>query len=380
LTLAVALAAAFALAWFRYMPIPFLGPLVLLGAVCVYGVRFARNDLQVSLLLTVAALTVTLGVAEARWSLRGSGGGPAPVSYPDGYLLTDSLLGYRAAAGAHVRARRVRQDSILLYDVTYDTDSSGLRVAPPAASNPGGECVLFFGGSFTFGEGVENQQTMPYRVGVLSGGRYRTVNFGLHGYGPHHMLALLQSGRVAHSVGCRPRYAIHLAIGDHVARAAGLSGGPGPRYSLHGGAITREPTTFGAGPPAPTLVEYVLSQFSKSALVRAVQSRLRESHWELYFSVVVESARLVERAFPGSELHVIAWTFEEGGRLGEGLRARGLRVHDIRTVLPRIAEDPFSHIIPGDLHPTAASHDQMARYVVSEILGLEITEPAGRDW
>ena len=65
----------------------------------------------------------------------------------------------------------------MLHNVTYTTESNGLRVAPPWRKNDLAGTVLFFGCSFTFGEGLNDSETLPYQVGIQSGGRYRTLNF-----------------------------------------------------------------------------------------------------------------------------------------------------------------------------------------------------------
>jgi hypothetical protein len=51
-----------------------------------------------------------------------------------------------------------------------------------------------FGCSFTFREGVEDREAMPYLVGELS--KYIVYNFGFHGYGAHQMLSALEYGIV----------------------------------------------------------------------------------------------------------------------------------------------------------------------------------------
>ena len=45
--------------------------------------------------------------------------------------------------------------------------------------------MIIFGDSFTFGEGLNCVQMMPYRVGEIGGGRFEVYNFGFQGYGPH---------------------------------------------------------------------------------------------------------------------------------------------------------------------------------------------------
>ena len=76
----------------------------------------------------------------------------------------------------------------------YTIGPNGLRVSPPYEEVADVPCALFFGGSFTFGTGVEDDEALPYVAGILSEGKYRVYNFGYRGYGPHQMLAALESG------------------------------------------------------------------------------------------------------------------------------------------------------------------------------------------
>ncbi len=166
---------------------------------------------------------------------------------------TDPVLGFAPPANAAVGST-VRFDGVLIYDVVYTTDANGLRVPPPAEHAT--ECILFFGCSFMFGEGSNDEDTIPYRVGVESQGRYQVRNFAFSGYGPHQMLAAIESGRVEQAADCDPRYAVYLAIPDHALRAAGkrVFDTHGPRYMLtEQGDVTRV-GTFADEAPVGALV------------------------------------------------------------------------------------------------------------------------------
>ena len=108
-----------------------------------------------------------------------------------------------------------------IFDVVYTTNEAGLRASPPSAEAR--ESILFFGGSFTFGTGVNDDETMPHRGGVATKGKYRVFNFGYAGYGPHQMLAAIEGGLVDEIVIEPPKYVIYQAIPHHVERAAGLA-------------------------------------------------------------------------------------------------------------------------------------------------------------
>src|SRR5262249_50407028 len=143
--------------------------------------------------------------------------------YSGVFIGEDELLGYAAVKGG-TASHLGRFAGQVLYAVTYTIDEHGQRMPPPFQVPLGQDpsCVLFFGDSYTFGLGVNDTETMPYRVGGKSHGQYQVFNFGFPGYGPHQMLAQLQEGLVESVVRCTPRFVIYLAIRGHVARAAGL--------------------------------------------------------------------------------------------------------------------------------------------------------------
>jgi hypothetical protein len=94
--------------------------------------------------------------------------------------------------------------------------------------------MFFFVDSFVFGDGVADRETLPYKVGLKTGGRFRIVNFGYSGYGAEHMLAIVERGEVALRPPCQPTNIVYVALPDHVYRAAGKNDYSvrGPRYRL----------------------------------------------------------------------------------------------------------------------------------------------------
>jgi hypothetical protein len=73
-------------------------------------------------------------------------------------FLPDDALGVRPKPGLSTPATGyIRGKEI--YDVTYTFDEAGLRVSPPEAAGTPDDCVLFFGDSYTLGDGV--QQNPP---------------------------------------------------------------------------------------------------------------------------------------------------------------------------------------------------------------------------
>ncbi len=180
---------------------------------------------------------------------------PGPT-YAGTYYVADDVLGTAPVKKTRTQATEFGHGK-LIYDVTYTIDANGLRIAPPSKTIGLEGSILFFGGSFTYGEGLQDNETLPYQVGIESKEQYEIYNFGFHGYGPHQMLAAIESGRVRQVVGAPPRYAIYEALPDHVARVAGKIpyGQHSPRYQIDADGTVRKHGHFDDGHRPPSAFE-----------------------------------------------------------------------------------------------------------------------------
>lgn len=337
----------------------------------------ARSDVSKLVGVNLAAVFVALAGMEAHFAGIFATEPGAPVEYDAEYFRRHDVLGSAPRKGVAVTATKSTSAGTS-YRVTYTIDSLGLRTPPPNERSDA-PCVLFFGGSFTFGEGVEDDEAMPWVVGVLSG--YRPYNFGFHGYGPHQMLAALEEGLVGETVAdCRVRAVIYQAIADHAARAAGTrSWDPhGPHYRLlPGGDVTRDGHFDDPDPPPngflPFLEWKLGNQLGKSRiLARILPPTIRlEEHLPLFVGIVDTSRRRVKAAWPAASFHVLLWdgTFSDQqletvlGSLGR----EDVPVHLVGDILPPLPEGE-SYGIGNDGHPNRRAHRALAEYVVARIL------------
>jgi hypothetical protein len=290
--------------------------------------------------------------------------------------LNHAVLGYAPIKGAVADARRYYGNE-LIYDVVYTIDSDGLRQPPPVDPVNLHGCILFFGGSFTFGNGVEDQETMPYRVGVLTSGRYRIFNFGFSGYGAHQMLAALESGMVADIVDCNVRFVVYQALDRHVLRSAGLVewGENTPRFVLNDDGTVRRNGTLEDRPTTSRLMDKVSFQLSKSHLYSLIEgrsmARIRDEHFDVFSGIVQQARDIVRTNYPQAEFHVVFWDIAHGisNRIVPDLSARGIQLHMVLdNILPRAERRTAYDLGPHDHHPNPAAHDLIARYVVRNII------------
>ena len=301
--------------------------------------------------------------------------------YTTYYFRDDDVLGYGPKKGVSATAARYYGDD-LVYSVRYTINDQGLRITPPWTGGGDGPCVLFFGCSFPFGEGVEDAASMPYQVGLMTHGAYRVYNFGFHGYGPHHMLAALESGIVSRIVECKgPTFAIYQFIFGHIQRAAGLAiwDNSGPRYVLGPDGPVRY---AGRNSDVNRWRQILQNQLHKSELyVRLVRGDgtyrdVREADVTLFIGIVRAAREAVGRLYPGSTFEVIVWDqpFADPERRHlrraiRDLKQSGIRVHPWSDILPEFATNPARYYLDRrDGHPNATAHKLIAEYVTEKIL------------
>jgi hypothetical protein len=302
-----------------------------------------------------------------------------PASFDAPFYTEDDALGTAPPKGVHVRATGRS------YDVTYTIDANGLRVAPPVRQDAHVGCILFFGDSIMFGHGLEDNETLPYQVGIQSGGQYRIFNFGFEGYGPNQMLSAIETGRVSRIVDCQPKYAIYLAITDHVRRATGKVpyGKHSPRYVLNpDGSAVRNGDFEASTPPASGFSAELHQQLNKSAIYRLwARSRgpiASRNDTRLMLAIVRRSRDLLSSEYPGIQFYVILGVPVKGtdaeiyGDLVEGFRQMGVQVDKEQDMLPELVSNPRKYALsPYDSHPNALADRLLAAYIVTHMISGE---------
>jgi hypothetical protein len=288
------------------------------------------------------------------------------------YFIDHPQLGYGPKPGILARSER-KIDGEIIYDTVYSINAVGRRVTPHVAD--ASEAVLIFGGSFTLGEGVQDQAAMPYRLGELTGSQTEVHNFGFHGYGPHQMLAAMQTNLMSSATDKTVTHVIYQTIPDHVHRAAGRAfwDTSGPEYRLTANGSAEHVGSFDEG--RSTLMQATLDLLQSSQLYQrmfGLQKAISAEDVQLYTTIVASARQEVTEAFPGAEFHVLLWGYPNTGvfdQVYESLIDKGVDVHQIIGVLPAYAEEPEVYQLHAkDTHPNALAHDLIARYIQEYML------------
>ncbi len=350
-----------------FLAMPFVWFCVALALFCGYAATVAHRSGSRLFWIYFGAVVVAWGIAEGYLGFAATNDVQQQIRLEGRKVyLKDGLLGWVLPPNTHWRKAKYHDDEPI-FDVSYSTDSRGLRVGPERNSE-GTECVLFFGGSFTFGEGVEDAEAMPFQVGRMSG--WRVLNLGVNGYGPHHMLAALDFGRVEEVVDCEPRYAVYQTVNDHVARAIGRHGWGkrSPRYLLSSDGSPLFAGNFADTPSEPAVIEMYLRRSHVYRRVLGAEFWITESDLRLYVALIRAARERLVEAYPDLAFHVIYWGTKYRQALAD-LETAGIDVHYIDDILPGYNDDELSYMLsPHDWHPGAATHERIADFVVNKIM------------
>ncbi len=368
---------AFAYVALKYLPVPFawLFAVVVLGSTA--AMVYVANSNWKAVFLNTLVVFLLLAAIEVyfhfdrkpitRDTLETLSGEPLDLDQPH------AVLGYGPAPGAEGTWTRYIGDDFV-YQMSLSIDANGFRTMPND-EDIALPCIFFFGGSYTFGSGVNDNETAAYRVAQSTAGQYRVFNLAYRGYGPHQMLAALEDDSHAGVLGCRASVAIYQMIPNHIDRAAGLVSWDenGPKYVLNGaGDAVRQGTFAKPSQAAKNLLEKIADRSTiYSRLRRFLADKATEDSAALTHAILRRANDIVTTGVSGGQFHVIYWPAATPltTTVIEGLENDGIAVHPIAQILPNLRTASHQYRLHKyDGHPNQLAHQLISEYVVDQIL------------
>ena len=288
------------------------------------------------------------------------------------YTRFEPILGRRPGESGRVS---LQYDDKVVYDVEYTLDPYGWRILPEPTEK-GLPAVVFFGGSFTYGEGVQNEEAFCYLVADKIKSKFRTLNFSYHGYGANQMLTCLEEEIVEESLqGSSPEFVFYVPIPDHAQRAVARNrwSGTAPEYVIEGnGKLRRAGTFYDWDPLWPAIKFRLRLEQNRSALGRRLAGPSKKGDIEVWKTIVKASQEKVKENWPNARFVVLFWANrrKEAATMREALQGEGLEVVDIETEYP----DLLSHRIPHDVHPNTQGHRMVADLILKRFFQSSLSE------
>ena len=302
----------------------------------------------------------------------------------------EESLGYRYRQGLKpLKAKLVGKTSgRTIYDVVYSFDERGNRASSQPSDPLAHPQVVFLGGSFMFGEGLNDHETLPSQFSMAAG--RRVVNAGMHGYGSHQAYRLLDDSLTYDNrVGGQPTdLVVYRMIGDHRNRASGRYSWDrhGPCYQLssegkpqYQGSFLRCGKRWGFYNAASNILQTLSNSaepFTRDMAQtwdRALTERRNQRrHFQLVVGMreqaeakgadfIVVNETLSPARTPASDGRYGCSVDQQSVDFGNVLRARGVKVLDTHQVLSLEQCYEGAWITPGDGHPSAGANRQLAR-------------------
>lgn len=282
------------------------------------------------------------------------------------FMESDDALGYRPTRGARFSPKE---------GVDYTIGTYGERLTPDAPR--GAIPVVVLGGSFSFGEGMSDDQSYPYRLGEKLGEGFRVLNFGFLGWGPHQVLSLVGTRAFDEAlVDGPPGCAIYLVIEDHLSRVAGKAfwDPHGPRFVSRNGELVRDGNFDDPWRPEDGLLAGSHLYQRVFPVVTGSAGGPTAEDLQLFAAVTKQIADRLSARNPDIELHALWWNdfTDLSPGIAAALRDAGFSVHDILEFAFANEMDPkYSHFEGygstsggrfqlDDGHPSAWMHEMLA--------------------
>lgn len=329
--------------------------------------KFIQN-LSVSVFMVF--ITIFLLELIAGFVLKRMAANSPKIEGPTHSMVMDDVLGYKPTPNeSHTGVRT--KDGQIIYKITYQTDANSLRITPVDSSKIRNRYAQFFGCSMTFGEGVQSNETLPYYFAKFDS-TYKPYNFAYSGYGPHQMLARLQSNSVPGIVKEKGGIGFYIYIGDHVNRVIGTltnysyNGGNAPYYHKVGNELKHDGTFLSGRRLRSTIFNIMLKSNILKLFKIGYPFRIGEQDYALTADVMAESAREYKKQFGNDNFYVIIYpTTNDSSLIIRLLKERGVKVIDYSKLFNPLDS---KYAIPYDEHPTALANQILIKQLLKDIV------------
>lgn len=336
------------------------------AALCIGGVLalsgvvlFTRSFWRTASLL-FASLLLSFAGAEAAFGILASppvNRDVVKVSTPSVWHDSDPIVGYRPRPNTTVDMLATYGDEIVFHQ-TYTIDASGARLTP--GSRAEGPTYLFIGDSFTFGEGLADDQTLAsnFARGLRHGGH--VVNLGVLGYAPSHLVRAIETGLYDRYVVGKVAAVVTWIAATQLPRLTGDGGwlGSSPRFVLENGKLRHTGTFNEYRWTHPMAGLSYLGRTYLASVARTETPALEDEQHALFVALMARLRDLVRERYNAPLIVIYDWPDHEEPYAVDlrhiptfyAIRDLGMPMVSIRKIIGR--SDQWSNFLfPHDGHP-----------------------------
>ncbi len=269
----------------------------------------------------------------------------------------------------HAEKRDLKTNAVI-YKAEYIIDSNLLRETHSIDSGP---TIVFFGDSYTFGDGVENDETLPQVFADSLQPKQRVLNLAFTGYSPQQFLREMETGRFDSIIGPDPKLFIFLTAPWHAERTScKVFWAPyAPYYALENGRVVyKGKCNEGA---SLVLREWLEGSVAYRWLIEPYRHQVDHHDVDLYVSVLETAVKMAKEKYgvrtlipymrvPPEYLRASGFTDDA---IIDRLKNAGAIVIDASLQKEEKAGAVIG--IPGDGHPTPLANQLRAEMIKNYI-------------
>ena len=340
-------------------------------AFCVFAIASTRRKGLRNAFLMLASISVVTSLLDPLTSLTDH-----EVVHSEGtwnslyHFIWDDNLGIALPANVVASARKYTDHSVV-YDVTYTIDADGHRKTE-SSPDPSADSMIFVGGSYTFGEGVQDGETLPQQFSDMTGRHYHVANLGVSTYGVHQTLRGMELGLLDRYMTGGKRYIIYTGDPDHAHRAASKYDWAlrGPSYELQADGTVKFVGQMQSVWGVYAIAIANRSVFLKTFVTLPLLTGFSRDAVPLYVALIKQTAAMAEQKYKAKFIFLF-WD-DPGSRFSESILAAFDKAHidyiRVSAILPGFAQNSAPYrVSPYDPHPNAAANRVLAAYLAQHL-------------
>jgi hypothetical protein len=287
----------------------------------------------------------------------------APTVQPNWTALRPIIGWGPEHAGRYHVEKTSRNTGATIFSVDYTIDSNLLRQTQSCETGP---TIVFFGCSFTFGDGLNDADTLPQAFADSLDRKERVLNLGFSAYGPQQWLSELQSGLFDPVIGSQPRLFVFWTGPGHIERTAckPLWVRHAPRYAVENGQLGLKGECYDGF--SGWLEERLYRWTTYRLLIEPYRRTMNDNDVELYIQIMLAALNLSKEKYgvptivlydrqllPGDH-QLLPGTGFSDDTIIQRLKDGGAIAINVSLDKERATDVTIS--IPGDSHPTSLAN------------------------
>jgi len=255
--------------------------------------------------------------------------------------------------------RTPNKDETVIYDSIYTTYPNGFRYTKCNLNSS--ENYIFLGCSFVFGDGLNDEQTLPYYFSKLMNFEKNVLNCGISGHSSNRAISILESDIINNFIGknSKTKYIVYSLMYDHINRNFRITScgvDPKDNYIYINNKWGRVWQPFGQ-------IKIIFAgSYIFNKIVSNIIDKYNRQYYEEYMIKSLQRIKEITETKYKSKFIILAWLFDINSVFVGKLKKTNLDV----IYLPQYFKSN-EYKIKEDCHPNSKANEELAQILMNHI-------------